>query len=249
MADVAKEVKDADTGPAAVRSDFIKRIFAVAISVGFAATLSNMRWISLGQWPSDAEIEQIMRLLVAFMATVLSWEGYFVALDQRPLNGLPRFIIDVTLVFLYMIFLITTNNQIAFMPILSMIFGLYFIWDVLTIREHLWHYDKSVVKSASHNIGYGNVVEIYILAAKGRAGISRGPLITFVWAIYIVLLLVMSLAAETTRQSVLVTCFGAFLGLTLYRVDKQYKFGMNLRLLAAAGSLSYTWLLYQMPGG
>ena len=43
---------------AEARADLIRRLFAVAISVGFAATLARMTWVQNGTLPNPAELNQ-----------------------------------------------------------------------------------------------------------------------------------------------------------------------------------------------
>jgi hypothetical protein len=69
------------------RADLIKRLFAVAISVGAATTLYNMGWVRDGRLPCIAEYQQLLILVAAMTATVLSWDGYLWAIAQRPKAG------------------------------------------------------------------------------------------------------------------------------------------------------------------
>src|SRR5262245_3075757 len=53
------------------RADLVRRIFGVAISIGFAATLSRMQWVQNGRLPEPDEFNQTLALLTALLATVL----------------------------------------------------------------------------------------------------------------------------------------------------------------------------------
>jgi hypothetical protein len=68
---------EAQSAQAKSRADFMKRLFAVAVSVGFASPLTRMGWITNGTAPSGAEWQQIVILATALLATIGSWEGYF----------------------------------------------------------------------------------------------------------------------------------------------------------------------------
>jgi hypothetical protein len=80
---------------AQIRDDFIRRLFAVAISVGFAATLIKMKWVENGSWPAYHEWEQLAILATGLVATVLSWDGYLASIEAKPLNGYGSFAIDI----------------------------------------------------------------------------------------------------------------------------------------------------------
>jgi hypothetical protein len=93
-----------------IRGDFIRRLSAIAISVGFGAALARMKWLTAGTIPSFGEWSQIEILVVAMTATVLSWDGYLMSIHDKPLLGTWRFLIDVTLVFTYMILMMTSQH-------------------------------------------------------------------------------------------------------------------------------------------
>src|SRR5207248_9539885 len=88
-----------------IRADLIRRLFAVAISVGFATTVATMDCVRNGTPPTFAEWEQVSILITALIATVLSWDGYLLAIETRQLVGFWRYAIDIVLVFIYMLLL------------------------------------------------------------------------------------------------------------------------------------------------
>jgi hypothetical protein len=102
---------------AKIREDLIRRLFAVTISVGFAATLAAMPFIQHATYPSPPEWEQIAILLTALVTTILSWDGYLYAIAHRPLLGGSRYLIDISLVFIYMVLLITSKSSYLWLPI------------------------------------------------------------------------------------------------------------------------------------
>src|SRR5262245_61450433 len=65
---------DARPARADARADLVRRMFAVAISVGFAATLAKMSWVQNGALPGPAELNQTLILGTALLAAVLGWE-------------------------------------------------------------------------------------------------------------------------------------------------------------------------------
>ena len=77
--------EDREKDAAGDRNDFIKRLFAVAISVGFANHIDQLRWMATLSPPDQKTAQNSALLLVAVLTTVLSWEGYLTSLRDRPL--------------------------------------------------------------------------------------------------------------------------------------------------------------------
>jgi hypothetical protein len=103
---------------AELRHDFMRRWFAIAISVGFASTVVRMAWVQNGTWPAHPEAEQIARLFVALLATVLSWEGYLTSISEKKLFDFARYLIDILLVFMYLFLLLTSQFPLFWLSIL-----------------------------------------------------------------------------------------------------------------------------------
>lgn len=93
------------------RADLVKRLFPVAISVGFAAPLVQMQWLKYGHAPNAAEVAQLARLFTGLLITVLSWDWYGRDIARFRLIGIVRFILDIVIVFTYMLLLFTANNE------------------------------------------------------------------------------------------------------------------------------------------
>jgi hypothetical protein len=203
---------------AKIRDDFIRRLFAVAISVGFAATFVDMDWVKNATSPNQKEGEQLVILLTGMIATVLSYEGYLLSIKRKPLYGYWRFAIDIFLVFIYMFFLISSKQPKLWLPILAGIFSLYVIWDFLTVKEHLKEYDESIVRDRAKA---SDVLRIYVGGLLDKTNVNRGPIITLSWTIYFWILAIMN--QWTAKWQVFVTCTFAILGLWLYRRDKEIK--------------------------
>lgn len=202
-----------------IREDFIKRLFAVAISVGFAATFTGMNWVKNQQLPTEPERGEIFLLLTALIATVVSWDGYLVSIKEKRLYGTWRFTIDIALVFLYMVLLITAKNLELFRWLLAFIFGVYVAWDFLSAQEH---YDKYNLKSGASQTGSAlRALELYWLGLLDAPEIKRGPIITLSWACYFLALPCLGEWAEPLGPYT----FSAFAtaGLIAYRHDKVRK--------------------------
>ena len=134
---------DAQRARAEARADLIRRLFAVAISVGFAATLARMTWVQNGTLPNPAELNQTLILGTALLAAILGWDGHLVAMSEKPLFGFWRFLINLALVFIYMFLLMASAHPECMLWTLAVIFALYVAWDVLTMREQIARYDPA----------------------------------------------------------------------------------------------------------
>jgi hypothetical protein len=182
-----------------------------------------MKWVEDGVWPSEPEWEQIAILSAGLVATVLSWDGYLVSIGKKPLHGDFRFIIDIFLVFIYMFLLITSSKPDFWLPILALIFVLYTIWDALTVREHMGHYDRTLLPpEADHNYRAtcSDVIRVYWGGLLSRTDTSRGPIITLAWMIHFVMLALLNGFARAKGQ-VFVICLLGIVSLLLYRHDKR----------------------------
>jgi hypothetical protein len=210
---------------AAIRGDLIRRLFAVAISVGAASTLANMDWVSIGRWPDLGEWQQLSILVVAMTATVLSWDGYLMSIEDRPLVGFWRFAIDIGLVFIYMFLLMTSSHLTWWLNIHAITYLMYLAWDVLSIREYLYKYyskDGPLALTAGQNI-FG----VYIGGFLGSQGVSRGPIITLCWAVFFCGLAYIS--RDGLSERIFLTSILALAGLVLYRRDKKNRYNMLSR--------------------
>lgn len=118
------------------RKDFIRRFFAVAVSVGFAGRLVNMPWVQNNVPLDDAQIVVLTRLLVGVFVVVSGWEWYHRDLRRYPLNNPWRFYVDVAVVVYTIVFLFSSNNEAHWLLSLVAIFALYVVWDVILMIEY-----------------------------------------------------------------------------------------------------------------
>ena len=121
---------------AKARQDLIVRLFPVSISVGFATRLIDMDWVKTPAWPSYAEWEQLARVATAIFVIVSGWEWYHRDVRLRPLERPYRFIIDVLVVILGMIFLYSSSHPAVWFLSLIAIFACYVLWDLLSMAEY-----------------------------------------------------------------------------------------------------------------
>jgi len=235
---------------AKIRDDLIRRLFAVAISVGAATTLAQMKWIDVpGRWPCMPEWQQLFILVAALTATVLSWDGYLFSIAERPLRDFRRFAIDILLVFIYMFLLMTSKLLVWWLFIHALIFTLYAIWDLLTVHDWKPKYYYGIPEGPRQTIK-----GVYIGGLKDSPDVSRGPIITIVWGLYFWALFILNdralnwLNLPGLRAHIVGTTFFVVLGLYLYRQDKappRYTMCKRLGWIAALllGSAAYlTWL-------
>ena len=71
---------------AKIRDDLIRRLFAVAISVGAATTIAQMKWVQGGRWPCMAEWQQLSEAVDDLLSRKTQ--------DSGRLNTLARYCIE-----------------------------------------------------------------------------------------------------------------------------------------------------------
>jgi hypothetical protein len=232
---------------AKIRDDLIRRLFAVAISVGAATTIAKMDWVDAGHWPCLAEWQQIFILVAAMTATVLSWDGYLLSIADRPLTNFWRFAIDIVLVFIYMVLLMTSKLLVWWLFLHAFVYALYAVWDLLSIFD--W---KSKYYTES-NSSSQTVRGVYIGGLINRVGVSRGPIITLGWGLYFWGLYILNdralhwIGAPGLSHRIFGTTIFVVLGLIFYRQDKARRFTMQTRLgliacLLLASAAYLAWL-------
>lgn len=119
MHPAAEDVRQAR---ADARADLVRRLFAVAISIGFGATLAPMNWVQNGRLPGPDEFDQTLALLTALLATVLSWDGHLLSMRSTPLFDFWRFLINIALAFIYMFLLMASVHPGCVLWTLAIIF-------------------------------------------------------------------------------------------------------------------------------
>lgn len=219
MSNFGKSERNKDL--AEIRSDLIKRLFAVAISVGFASSLARLSWVEQAEFPPTSFwYGQFVVLFTALFTTLLSWDGYFLSIKSKPLFSTLRFYIDIALVFMYMIMLMTSKIQHFWMYVLCAIFVLYIAWDVLTIGEHLNKFDSVVSEKLPH-AKFRDIPRIYLGGLIDADRIDRGPVITLIWGCFFGYMTFMNWIYGTGSD--LACCLFAIGGLYLYRRDKRHR--------------------------
>ena len=199
---------------AEIRSDLVGRLFAVGVSVGFATAITRMNWVRTGEFPTTAELDQILILGGGLIASLLSWDRYLADMETALPTNFWRYAIDVCLVFIYMFLLITSNNPGFFLPILTIIFCLYVVRDLLIVRQ-------PVQKDGLGAIKLWTVRNAYHSEASASDDLIRSPIGAVSWALYFGALTFLD-RVSNSRYATIMVLF-AIAGLILYRLDKSHR--------------------------
>lgn len=240
-----KSREDAQTDD---RADLIRRLFAVAISVGAATTLYQMRWVQHGRPPCMEEYQQLLILVAAMTATVLSWDGYLWSVEQRPLRNIWRFAIDILLVFIYLLLLMTSQLLTWWLFIHALIYLLYALWDLLSVKD--WIAAFYPPDRATDRL---TIRGVYVEGLRDGANESRGPIITIGWGVYfwalcgLNYLIMPRFNGLGLRDYIVVTTILVVQGLYQYRQDKITRYTMCKRIawiaiLLLADAAYLAWL-------
>jgi hypothetical protein len=107
---------------AEARIDLIVRFFAVAISVGFATSLSRMDWVQAGAVPTSRDWQDLMRLLSALLVVISGWEWFHRDTRRDETCNTQIFIIDILEVVIFLIFLLSFQAERVWLYCIGMIF-------------------------------------------------------------------------------------------------------------------------------
>lgn len=212
------------------RADFIRRIFAVTVSVGFASQLISMEWVKNGGFPNNEEFTHCIFLLVGLLLVIHSWEYYFFSLEKRPLKTRRRFYTDVVIVFTYLILLVSSKQIPTFLFFTAVIFALYVIWDFLRFSEDFAGYNRATGGIASYISGLGD-------ALFGRNKEMRPKISSILFFIWFCLLFIVNY--QTNFHNSYTYAAIVALSLFLYRNDQKNPICIMLLLLPLAGVIVY----------
>jgi hypothetical protein len=198
------------------RADFIRRLFAVTVSVGFANQLIAMDWVRDTRWPAVGELPRVFFLFLGLFLVIQSWEGYFVELEKRSLETRGRFYVDAVIVFAYLVLLSVSNGTAAFLLVICIIFFLYIVWDFLTFREYYAQYGAINGRLATYGGG----------VARAICGASelRHKLSTLVAFLYFLVIYGIYLQIKSLHWSRYAIGLAVLLGLVGYRWDQDKRY-------------------------
>lgn len=135
--DIKKETSE-------IYAHFIDILFAVVIGQSFALLNSQEGYKSWLAQPSENTFG-IATLLLIYGLVITSWVGYHRSIRFYPIKNPLRFVIDISLLFVYyMGFVSAKNFEIIITWIFPFSFLLYTVWDALRLWEY--HAQKSSAK-------------------------------------------------------------------------------------------------------
>jgi hypothetical protein len=195
------------------RKDFVKRLFAVTISVGFATQIAHIipqLDQSAGVWHmltsmSAQQLQELGLLLASLVAVVASWEGYLKSISLDPLESRTRFYLDIVIVFVYLLLLLFSQKSDLWFATLAMMFVIYAAWDMVKIR------DRAVKAKREHT----TIAPVPLS--------QHGATITGLWLIVVVALYYFK--AIGTERGFFFALLAALCVIVMYRFDKDQKPG------------------------
>lgn len=209
----------AEADAAEDRNDFIKRLFAVVISVGFATTVPNtLQWIVTFSRPDPVGAQSSALLLASLLLVVQSWEGYLASVRTYPLKDLTRFILDIILVFEYLLLLhlsveATDVTHHKYFTCVLAIFFTYLAWDYFRVLAH-----KNIYSVKGPIDAFSPFVRgLFVGGAR-----YKGPSITLWWLVYFII--TYKISHFTERIQIYLSFSAIVYGLIMYRLDKSFRF-------------------------
>src|SRR5690242_8433510 len=88
------------------RGKFVKELFPIAMTVGFAERVSQMSWLLKGSMPSAEQAGGLLRLSVAALWIVFAWDWYHRDIIISPVRTTPRYVLDVIIGLSYLRFML-----------------------------------------------------------------------------------------------------------------------------------------------
>lgn len=129
---------------------FLDFLFTVAISaaltpekLGVSKQLTGVlaeRWVQAGDTPRGGEVFDLAVFALGFLTFAFSWFGYHRSVETRPLKydsvwSMFRFVLDILLIILYALAMVQYKNLSAVLSILTLVYFLYIVWDILKVRD------------------------------------------------------------------------------------------------------------------
>jgi hypothetical protein len=210
------------------REDILGRFFAVAVSVGFASQIKDAFGSILSRGvTTPGQCTHAFLLIFAMVVVLGSWEFYFRAIGRSPLYDTSRFVIDISIVSLYVMLMVESSDPRVFVIVLMAIMGLYVVWDILRVWNTPERFGVSTGTSPLE------VAMVYARPLQKSTDESRsqyGPAITLWW--FIVMATVSTEYMIGPKHSVLqlpilLLCY------VVYRIDQAQHHKLGRRLLEA----------------
>jgi hypothetical protein len=193
---------------AKAREDFIKRLFAVTLSVGVASQIGRIMFDPSHashqyDWqPVFDQWKTILLLAISLTIVVSSWEGYLGAIERLPLEDAFRFGIDIVLVFTYLMLTLSSQVYGLWFSIHTVIFFEYLVWDMARSNLDAYKQRQAVSPQRRHQLSMT---------------------ITIVWFLDFVIIFLLENYTRYFDSSLgfIMIAFAALAGVLLYRRDKK----------------------------
>jgi hypothetical protein len=114
---------------------FIDILFAIVLGQSFSLLTSEEGFKTWLNQPIDNAFE-IATILLVYTLVITSWVGYHLSVRVYAINSVWRFIIDISLLFLYYFAFVNSDKFEVVMLIFFLSFLLYAIWDLVRIIEY-----------------------------------------------------------------------------------------------------------------
>jgi hypothetical protein len=215
----------------------MKRFFSVAVSVGFASKIGEFRFLSASITEATTDqIHQAILLVFAMVVVVGSWEFYFRSIDKHPLTDMPRFVIDIILVSVYIVLLLSVRNFGNFLLYIDIIMSLYVLWDIFKIKAYPRKFGVRKFTAAE-------VAKAYLRGFRLEGW--PGPSITLWW---FAMFLLVSLSHWLFPGEFFFIAVGSAAAYVLYRLDQTKHWMMRRRLVYSAGLVCALFVLLTIDG-
>jgi hypothetical protein len=176
---------------------------------------------------------------------LLGWDWYDRDLRAKPLTQIGRFILAAIIVSAELILLLSSSHPRLWVILLTVIFGLYIVWDIFSIIDCPSYFGFAVSRDKWW-YGPRDILGTYFGALRHLE--RRGPLINLTWFVYfvVVLLVLPRFVPFPGVYGGFVTCLMVILGASLLwcegvrRKDNQsplISFGGRVAALVSLGIL------------
>jgi hypothetical protein len=199
--------------------DFIDPLFAVAVHIGFVEGLMQETWLESRSFPTRLDdLANVSLFIAAFWTIVASWVGYHKSIQNKPILGGARFVLDIMLLGLYIFLLLYFKNPIGLSAIMIVIYCLYIAWDFYKTKEYTATYYHHT--QPPNGLGYLGLCLADWLR-PGRHDELRSEVITVGWTVFFAALFPFTLlSVMMTIEGKIVFALVLIIANTIYRYDK-----------------------------
>lgn len=224
-----------ENGIARNREDFIRRLFVVSLSVGFASKMANSPLIYGGEMHASDYVS-LLFMLSSLIAIATSWDGYLSSTRNFPLRDVSRFYIDIFISLSYLTLLLLSNRPIAWFANLFVIFVGYSAWDLVRIMNFPEKY--GIAPSDSRFISAIKLQRPFCLCIS-ESPERAGPAITIAWTILfgLMYLIAQQSGLESPWEQV-IGAIGSGTAIVIYRISKIRRLSWRLQTFFIAAIIA-----------